>query len=245
MRIILVAFILCLTIVGGSARADIITQNIEIGTTSGFDQLRVTPFDSALGELERVDVSIQAQVLVVGLVTTLTPWSATFGLDMFGLAGAFFDFAGPGITLTDIGIETACVPTVGGCLPTTALATSVGTFDLSFFFSDIAEEAGLNQAFIEGFSNTFPGSGYPPMTINGAVSDFLPTLAGIEEVDLVASVQAPSLNFIWTGQFHVNGYMQIDYTYSERTAVPEPGTLALFAIGLAGMGLARRRKVSV
>jgi hypothetical protein len=32
------------------------------------------------------------------------------------------------------------------------------------------------------------------------------------------------------------------YVFATARKVPEPGTLALFGIGLAGMGLARRRK---
>jgi hypothetical protein len=72
----------------------------------------------------------------------------------------------------------------------------------------------------------------------------------LANADFLGQVQNPSP---WDGAFPgnnlVSGYnngtgrnitgMRLDFSV---TSVPEPGTLALFAIGLFGMGLARRRK---
>jgi len=220
-----------------AATADVITQLEVINTSTGFDQLQVTPFDPALGTLERVDVSINAQVALLGTITTLRPWEVNVGLNIFGLAGNLFRFSDPGITLRDGGTDVTCTPTIGGCLPLTVPVQSIGDFGLSFYFTAVAEDLGLNQAFINGFSTTYAGS--PPFTIAGGVSDFLPTPVDVYDLVLISSIRSAG-NYNWSGQLSVNGVMQIDYTYSEPVQVSEPGIAALLCIGLYGMRLAGR-----
>jgi hypothetical protein len=43
-------------------------------------------------------------------------------------------------------------------------------------------------------------------------------------------------------QTDVSGYMLGNTTWTVRTSVPEPATLALFSLGLLGMGMVRRRR---
>ena len=50
--------------------------------------------------------------------------------------------------------------------------------------------------------------------------------------------------FATTGTTLVPRQFRGSLTYVGGTSVPEPGTLALFCIGLAGLGFARRRKAA-
>lgn len=225
-----------------AANAATITQIIGIDLTSGQDTVLVTPFDPTLGTLERVNVSLDAQISVTGIATSLQPWQVSLGLDAFGLAGNLFSFAGTGISLIADGFDAGCNPTPGGCVPRAAPVSAVGNVSFSFSFTDVAEMIGLNQAFIDSFSVTGIGlAGFPPPTVVGSISDFLPTPAQIYQLGLVMIPQT-FVNFTPLSFPSATGSMQISYTFAppDPQPVPEPAGLLLIAIGLLGLGLARR-----
>ena len=60
----------------------------------------------------------------------------------------------------------------------------------------------------------------------------------------VLMFQACRARGAWTG-YCAEGHVLIDasnYSFARFTALPEPGTLALFCLGLVGLGFTRRRK---
>jgi hypothetical protein len=106
------------------------------------------------------------------------------------------------------------------------------------------------------FNTLATGVGYPDIGAS-ALLNLTFTLTDTETT-VLASLGESSGSFTWGQSFDLNDlsfYMLHDGDLGERyqlnslsypaTSVPEPGTLALFAIGLAGMGLARRRARAV
>ena len=95
-----------------------------------------------------------------------------------------------------------------------------------------------------GFTFSLPGFG--PVEI--AIPDLLfasPNIAGISAFTGVGDFWGVELSLSEIG-FPLGspvGYGADLWTYSERSiSVPEPGTLALFGLGLAAMGFTRRRR---
>lgn len=63
-----------------------------------------------------------------------------------------------------------------------------------------------------------------------------------------AGISKPNSWLVVVGQFHYDtagGGLHIgSFAYSRRASVPEPGTLALFGLGMMGLGLTRRRRAA-
>jgi hypothetical protein len=86
-----------------------------------------------------------------------------------------------------------------------------------------------------------------PLSTNGP--EF--AIAGGDTSELVASIDfwvinSVTIEFLTVGTFDYSSLEQVNFLYGSdftpSVTLPEPGTLALWGIGLAGMGFVRRRK---
>jgi len=156
--------------------------------------------------------------IVSGTVFNLSNVTLTsFGDDMFvGAPGAYGESNNLGII---------CASPVG---------SSNCEEDLQIDFLSLATDLMLSS-FAASQGDSVEISGYNGATLVGSLvvtTDGMFDLSSWGALDRLYFADSSSANGIGWGDFAFN-----------TASVPEPGTLALFGLGLAGLGLGRRRKV--
>ena len=121
------------------------------------------------------------------------------------------------------------------------VAASAATMDISdtnLFVDFVGAGSSWGIAAFNGFvvTDVFTGiAAFTGLSINGATN-----MAGFDATRISFTADTISVN--WQGlSFNANTIVSLDIN-AARAPVPEPTTLALFGLGLAGLGFARRRK---
>jgi hypothetical protein len=144
-----------------------------------------------------------------------------------------------------------------GASPANALVGSGVEFNYDFgdLDFDFDEDGLFNITFVRGEgSHAFgPGSAFVDFSdLNGTIADIIgfnllsvdAGIAGIEQSDLSFTANSVRVGVGAASWTYVDSnpaaYMQV--VFAEQSPVPAPATLALFGLGLAGLGWSRRKK---
>ena len=209
-----------------------------------------------------------AAILAVSASATAIPLSGTLQMNTFGDSvdtdgngnGDAFDFGGGGGLDTDVTAGSlSLVPTTGAFLE-----LGINNTD-TFSFKDIATTASTAAA----QSTHLPNANNPffQVTITNAASNYTGAILSFDATDATTNELALGLEILVTGilSLDVTGvaggcagclsytdtavtllFQSIDGSSVQGTldaaGIPEPATLALIGLGLAGIGAARRKQ---
>ncbi len=232
---------------------DFYSNTIVTAGTSGSQQVNPVPtsaihsFNSSMGTLEDVKVSVHGSVILsgntgahlvpaglAGVIPVPYNLDMAFSLDIDGFGGEFFSFGSP--------LEVHAIQAATGYdLPVAAVANFAFTYD----YTDV-----INQ-FLGPTGVACAGATYclPPSTMAGNLEGFIEDNILIDQM-LFKYGLTVSANSLTPYNITASSQVFVDTTYTfslpvidpDPSDVPEPSTIALFAAGIFGIGIVRRRK---
>lgn len=212
-------------LLGGAGAADAANFSVGFPTGSSSQLVGFNQFDPGLGTLTQVDVTL-SNVIVGGEGSA------------FSITGA----EGGSFGSTGFSASLRITPPVGGNVFLAAISATSGctvTSGDSCFDSHLPISPAFvpNPASITGAPNLAPFIGLGTVDLTAGVFDF-------QEDSLICDLNQqgtgsciPANGITWSGTLIVN----YQFTPAE-TGVPEPASLAVFGLGLAGLGWVRQRR---
>ena len=210
--------VLGLTAAAASAATVSFSDTVALTTTNWTDSLSITQFDTSLGTLNNVMVTLEGTVQGEANAESLDAAPATITLDLSALITA----------------STALLGNVGTVLPIVSQSVNLSSFDGGIDFAGTSGFATGVVSASDTDMSTFTGSDMAEFIGGGTVA-----------IDLTANGQSTGSgagNLITQFLTSASATVTVKYDFDEAVAaVPLPASALLLGAALFGLGFSRRK----